>query len=30
MAKKCKAIWDKISNLLRKGFDSKPVYNDKY
>ena len=23
-------MWDKISNLLKKEFDSKPVYNDKY
>ena len=23
-------IWDKISNLLKTGFDSKTVYNDKY
>ena len=23
-------IWDKISSLLKKEFDSEPVYNDKY
>ena len=23
-------IWDKINNLLKKGFDIEPVYNDKY
>ena len=23
-------IWDKISNLLKEGFDSEPVYNNKY
>ena len=23
-------MWYKISNLLKKEFDSKPVYNDKY
>ena len=23
-------IWDKISNLLKTGFDSKTVYNDEY
>ena len=23
-------IWDKISNLLEKGFDSEPVYDNKY
>ena len=30
LLKKYNEIWDKISNLLKKGFDSKPVYNDKY
>ena len=29
LLKKYNEIWDKISNLLKKGFDSKPVYNDK-
>ena len=28
--KKYNEIWDKINNLLKKGFDSEPVYNDKY
>ena len=23
-------IWDKIKNLFKEKFDSKPVYNDKY
>ena len=23
-------IWDKINNLLKKGFHIEPVYNDKY
>ena len=23
-------IWDNISNLLKKGFDREPEYNDKY
>ena len=23
-------IWDKISNLFKKEFDTEPVYNDKY
>ena len=27
--KKYKTIWNKISNLLKKGFDSKQVYNGK-
>ena len=28
--KKYNAIWDKISNVLKKGFDSEPVYDDTY
>ena len=28
--KKYNEIWNKISNLLKTGFDSEPVYNDKY
>ena len=28
--KKYNAVWDKISNLLKKGFDSEPVYDEKY
>ena len=23
-------IWDKVSNITEKGFDSKPVYNGRY
>ena len=23
-------IWNKVSNSIRKGFDSEPVYNEKY
>ena len=30
LLKKYNEIWDKISNLLKQGFDSEPVYNDKY
>ena len=30
LLKKCNEIWDKISNLLKKGFNSEPVYNYKY
>ena len=30
LLKKYNEIWNKISNLLKKGFDSGPVYNDKY
>ena len=22
--------WDKVSNTIKKGFDSEPVYNEKY
>ena len=24
------AIWEKISNLVKKNFDSDPIYNNKY
>ena len=30
LLKKYNEIWDKISSILRKGFDSEPVYIDKY
>ena len=30
LLKKYNKIWDKISSILRKGFDSEPVYIDKY
>ena len=30
LLKKYNAVWDKINNLFKKEFDSKPVYNDKY
>ena len=30
LLKKYNEIWDIISNILKKGFDSEPVYNDKY
>ena len=30
LLKRYNAIWDKISNLLKKEFDSEPVYDDKY
>ena len=23
-------LWDKLSNIMQKGFDSEPVYNGKY
>ena len=28
--KKYNKIWEKVSNIIRKEFDSKPVYNEKY
>ena len=30
MLKKYNKKWDKVSNPFKKGFDSEPVYNDKY
>ena len=27
---KCNKIWDRVSKVIKKGFDSDPVYNDKY
>ena len=30
LLKQYNAIWDKIINLLKKEFDSEPVYNDEY
>ena len=30
LLQKYNEVWDKISNLLKKGFYSEPVYNDKY
>ena len=30
LLKKYNEIWNKISNLFKKGFDSEPVYNAKY
>ena len=30
LLKKYNEIWDKISNQSKKGFDSEPLYNDKY
>ena len=26
----CNEIWDKVSEVIKKGFDSQPVYNEKY
>ena len=28
--KKCNNMWDKISNIMQKSFDSEPLYNEKY
>ena len=30
LLKKYNKIWDKVSNFMKKGFDSEPVYKDKY
>ena len=30
ISKKYSEIWDKIKSLIKKGFNSEPVYNDKY
>ena len=30
MLKKCNETWDKVKNLFKREFDSKPSYNDKY
>ena len=30
MLKKYNEIWGKVSNNIKKGFDSEPVYNEKY
>ena len=30
LPEKCNEIWDKVSNPIKKGFDSEPVYSEKY
>ena len=30
LLEKYNEIWDKVSNTIKKGFDSEPVYNEKY
>ena len=30
LLEKYNKIWDKINNIIKKGFDSEPVYNEKY
>ena len=30
MLEKCNKTWVKVSNTFKKGFDSEPVYNEKY
>ena len=30
MLEKYNEIWDKVSKSIKKGFNSEPVYNDKY
>ena len=30
LLEKYNGLWDKVSNSMNKGFDSEPVYNEKY
>ena len=30
LLEKYNEIWDRVSNTIKKGFDSQPVYNEKY
>ena len=30
LLEKYNEIWDKVSNTIKKGSDSEPVYNEKY
>ena len=30
LLEKYNKIWDKVSNTIKKQFDSEPVYNEKY
>ena len=30
LSEKFKKIWDKVSNAIKKGYDSEPIYNKKY
>ena len=30
LIEKCNEIWEKISNIIKTEFDSKPMYNEKY
>ena len=30
LLEKCNEIWEKVKNSLKKEFDSKPIYNEKY
>ena len=30
LLEKCNKIWDKVSNIMKKGFGSEPVYGNKY
>ena len=29
LLEKCNKIWVKVSNTIKRGFDSEPVYNEK-
>ena len=30
LLEKCNRIWNKVNSSMKKGFDSGPVYNEKY
>ena len=30
LLEKCNKIWEKVKNIIKKEFDSEPVYNEKY
>ena len=30
LLEKYNEIWEKVSNSIKKGFDSEPIYNEKY
>ena len=30
LLEKCNGIWEKVKNGIKKEYDSKPVYNEKY
>ena len=30
LLEKCNKIWEEVKNIIKKEFDSEPVYNEKY